>query len=44
MSSQHDFEVITPFLKSLHRSLSLLPSLSSRDDDGWKLPDGAFVL
>jgi hypothetical protein len=35
------FEVITPFLKGFH--LSLCSHLSSRDDDGWKLPDGAFV-
>ena len=34
------FEVIAPFLKGFH--LTLCSHLSSRDDDGWKLPDGAF--
>ena len=35
------FEVITPFLKGFY--LSLCSHLSSRNGDGWKLPDGAFV-
>jgi hypothetical protein len=35
------FEVITLFLKGFH--LTLCSHLSSRDDDGWKLPDGAFL-
>jgi hypothetical protein len=35
------FEVITPFLKVFYLSLCL--HLSSRKDNGWKLPDGAFV-
>jgi hypothetical protein len=35
------FDVITPFLKGFH--LTLCSHLSSRDDDGWKLPDGAFL-
>ena len=35
------FEVITPFLKGFH--LSLCSHLPSRDDDGRKLPDGAFM-
>jgi hypothetical protein len=35
------FEVITPFLKGFH--LMLCSHLSSRDDDGWKLPDCAFL-
>jgi hypothetical protein len=35
------FEVITPFLKGFH--LSLYSHLSSRNDGGCKLPDGAFV-
>ena len=39
--SSMTFEVITPFLKGFH--LSLCSHLPSRDDDGWKLPEGAFV-
>jgi hypothetical protein len=35
------FEVITPFLKGFH--LSLCSHLPSRNNDGWKLPDGGFV-
>jgi hypothetical protein len=35
------FESITPFLKGFHLSLS--SHLPSRDDDGWKLPDRAFM-
>jgi hypothetical protein len=35
------FEVITPFLKGFH--LTLCSHMSSRDDDGWKLPAGAFL-
>jgi hypothetical protein len=35
------FETITPFLKGFHLSLSA--HLPSRDDDGWKLPDRAFM-
>jgi hypothetical protein len=35
------FESITPFLKGFHLTLS--SHLPSRDDDGWKLPEGAFV-
>jgi hypothetical protein len=35
------FEIITPFLKGFH--LTLCAHLSSRNDDGWKLPDRAFM-
>jgi hypothetical protein len=35
------FEIITPFLKGFH--LTLCSHLSSRNDDGWKLPDRAFM-
>jgi hypothetical protein len=35
------FEVVTPFLKGFH--LSICSHLSSRNDYGWKLPDGPSV-
>jgi hypothetical protein len=35
------FEAVTPFLKGFH--LTLCAHLPSRDDDGWKLPEGSFL-
>ena len=35
------FEAVTPFLKGFH--LTLCVHLPSRDDYGWKLPEGSFL-